>query len=234
MSSAAIRGSLHTCGTVTFSCLFLYLTSGIGRVAPFSFFRNNSDKCAFPQKLPTSFKKALLFASGENFLSAPQATKTHLFIMFEHVPISELCVMHLRAFVSDKFHGFLMFWNRLDPSIVLSDRDVEKRERLIQTYLIVFGLFLSYDHDLALQKVLMKYFILFLWFSLSYYLFLTRQTLGVGKFTYNTFALLISLVFCYAFVLCAYAFGNGSNWSFWDFLSIYGISTLIVALPLFV
>jgi len=63
------------------------------------------------------------------------------------VPVLELCVMRLRAFVSDKFDGFI---KNMMSIVVLSDRDLEKRERLVQTYLIIFGLFLSYNRDLAL------------------------------------------------------------------------------------
>lgn len=56
------------------------------------------------------------------------------------------------------------------------EKELEKRERLIQTYLIIFGLFLAYDKEPSLQVHSMKLFLGFIFFALLYYTGLTKYT----------------------------------------------------------
>lgn len=110
--------------------------------------------------------------------------------------------MRLRAFVCEVSRQFFAW---LGP-VGLSDGEVEKRERLVQTYLIVFGLLLSYDRDLALQKNMMTSFVGFLLASLCYYSMLTRS-FG-GKLYRNLAAFGMALTFSYAVVSCYVAFAG--------------------------
>lgn len=179
-------------------------------------------------------------SGSSSFFSALSGLKTHLFIKFGHVPDLELCVMRLRAFVSFWFHGLCRFVERherlyrfilfLNPNVTLSDHDVEARERLIQTFLIIFGLFLS-SGDLDLQKTLMHYFTAFLWFSLFYYLMLTRRVARIGKLFYNVMAVAMACLFSSAFTACVAAFGNGTVDDLWI---MYLMTAVIVAASLFV
>lgn len=145
--------------------------------------------------------------------------------------------MCLKVFVSDRLHRFLDKHESLSQLIIylawfeLSDRDIEKRERLVQTYLIVFGLFLSYDKNPDLQYTLMKCFVVFLWFSLIYYSLITHNWFFTCRFSINASAVIMALLFSIAFVFCYVAFGSGNNSSIW---AVFIITVFIVGLPLFV
>ncbi|KKG76847.1 hypothetical protein DU43_14415 [Methanosarcina mazei] len=56
------------------------------------------------------------------------------------------------------------------------EKELEKRERLIQTYFIVFGLFLAYDKVPSLQINSMKSFLFFMFCALTYYTLITKYT----------------------------------------------------------
>lgn len=165
------------------------------------------------------------------------ATKTYLFIKFEYMPVLELYVMRFKVFVSDILYGFLNKNERLSRLITyftwsdLLNSDIEKRERLVQTYLIVFGLFLSYDRNSDLQYTLMKCFVGFLWFSLIYYSLITHKCLFTCRFSVNAFAVLMALMFSIAFVFCYAVFGSGNTSDIWE---IFLITVFVVGFPLFV
>lgn len=125
----------------------------------------------------------------------------------------------------ERLYRFFVWFGKSEE---LSKDEAEKRERLVQTYLVVFGLLLSYSGDPALQAVLMKRFIAFLLASLVYYSLLTRS---VGsKPLRNIFAIFMAGFFSSAFVSCYVAFANYPVGMWLLFLLI----AYAVALPLFV
>ncbi|WP_292380493.1 hypothetical protein [Methanosarcina sp. UBA289] len=68
------------------------------------------------------------------------------------------------------------FKTRYEQKVQLLEKELEKRERLIQTYLIVFGLYLAYDKSPSLQVTAMRQFLGFIFFALMYYTGLTKYT----------------------------------------------------------
>lgn len=84
------------------------------------------------------------------------------------------------------------------------EKRVEEKERLVQTYLIVAGLLISYGQNLLAQKVAITFFLIFLFFILLYYIYLTRFHLWVsstrfrvpGFILVNVLALMASYIFC--------------------------------------
>lgn len=136
--------------------------------------------------------------------------------------------MRLRDFVCDVLHRFYVLFNK---PIGLPDVDVEKRERFVQTYLIVFGLLLSYDRDLALQKNLMLSFMAFLLASLFYYATLIRP-FG-GKIGHNFMVFLMACAFGNAFVTCYVTF-VGPVGGIVGMLVLFFIIASLAAFPLLV
>lgn len=67
----------------------------------------------------------------------------------------------------------------LDRRISITDREVGRRERLIQTYIVVFGLLVAYGQESPLQKFSMGGFLIFLIFSMAYYSAITTRFLRV-------------------------------------------------------
>jgi hypothetical protein len=122
--------------------------------------------------------------------------------------VLELFVMRLRAFVYGIKKMFTEMLDRLmaffgDP-VELSKDDAEKRERLVQTYLVIFGLLLSYNGYPDLQAELMMHFILFLIASLFYYSLLMRSSSREGLL--DILAFLMGFIFSHALVLCYFSF----------------------------
>lgn len=96
------------------------------------------------------------------------------------------------------------------------EKELEKRERLIQTYLIVFGLFLSYDKEPSLQISSMKQFLAFIFFALTYYTFLTKYTYYMRSrpekllfYGINISSFFCSVIFSYTLVDYIYEVGTG-------------------------
>lgn len=144
--------------------------------------------------------------------------------------------MYLRSFVSDGFHAFCRYSERLRKlskvpcsMIDLSDNDIEKRERMVQTYLIVFGLLLSYDGGPALQENLMRAFLLFLIFSLTYYSMLTTRFFYFGPLPFWLLAISMSCSFGFALISCVLSVGSGYIPEI-----AYPLTILVIAFPLLV
>lgn len=141
--------------------------------------------------------------------------------------------MGLIAFVCDRMRWimrwfkekFCLFLEWLGKDSGLSNAEAEKRERLIQTYLVVFGLFLSYSADSELQAILMKYFLWFLVPSLIYYSMLTVSF--SNRHFLNLMALLMGIDFSVAFACCYGAFYPVGN-------VLLILIAVVVALPLLV
>jgi len=90
---------------------------------------------------------------------------------------------------------------------MIIDKELEKKERIIQTYLIVFSLFLSYGQESGLQIVAMKCFLVFLISAIGYYAIIANYRSIIKKhsekrvqFLINLWAILCSLIFSYTVV----------------------------------
>lgn len=114
-----------------------------------------------------------------------------------------MCLRDRKIWLKERLYGVIVWVG--EPS-VLSKDEAEKRERLVQTYLVVFGLLLSYSGNPDLQAGLMKFFIAFLIASLVYYSMLARSA-GSKRFR-NLMALSMGVFFSSAFVSCYVAFAN--------------------------
>lgn len=143
--------------------------------------------------------------------------------------------MDLRAFIygrkkmyTDMLYRLVVFFGK--PAEISKD-DAEKRERMIQTYLVVFGLLLSYNGDPNLQGRLMMIFIPFLIASLFYYSFIMRSR--GSRLFFNILALGMGLFFSVALATCYFAFvGQTVVWFFK--LTFVVIVSFFVTLPLLV
>ena len=106
-------------------------------------------------------------------------------------------------------------------SISLDEKEANKCERFVQTYLILFGLLLSYNKISVLQSIAMSFFILFLFSTLVYYSVLNSRRLmytliqvyGTGLFVclVNFLAFLSSIIFCYVLMLFFVTIGDGKG-----------------------
>lgn len=138
--------------------------------------------------------------------------------------------MHLRAFVSEKFHVLrelnLRKLRYFCTWVSLSDSDIEKRERVIQTYLVVFSLLLSYEGGPDLKKILIESFLTFLFYALIYYALLLTRTFIFAPFTFWLPTVVMSFHFANAVVACVVSAGGSVP----RFLAILII--LSIALPL--
>lgn len=104
-------------------------------------------------------------------------------------------------------------------NISLDEKEANRRERFVQTYLILFGLLLSYNQITVLQTIAMSFFIIYLFSFLFYYSFLTSRcfislishTYGAWLFVYtvNFMAFLSSFAFCYILMLFFVTIGDG-------------------------
>jgi hypothetical protein len=119
-----------------------------------------------------------------------------------------------------------------DSRIVLfDDREAEKRERLVQTYIVLFGLLLSYDQVGSLQSTAMSFFLLFLFLALLYYAVLNSRSwmrilleyYGVRRvvFILNFVAFMSSVNLGYIILL--FFFNVGDIFSHWklNYLEFY-------------
>lgn len=103
--------------------------------------------------------------------------------------------------------------------VFFDDREAEKRERFVQTYIILFGLLLSYGQYALLQSVAMAYFLLFLFSITMYYSILNSNhwsrmltgAYGVGFIVYfiNFIAVLSTFLLSYVLMLFFQTVGNG-------------------------
>lgn len=136
--------------------------------------------------------------------------------------------MRLRDVMRWFYERFCRFFIWFGESSDLSNDEAEKRERLIQTYLVVFGLLLSYSGYPDLQAGLMVRFIGFLMASLTYYSMLTRS--AGSKHIRNLLVLTMASIFSSAFVSCYVAF-SGYFVGIWI---LFCIIVYVVARPLLV
>lgn len=125
-------------------------------------------------------------------------------------------------------------------SIHIIEKEVEKRERLLQTYIVVFGLLLAYGQDNLLQKYLMGWFVPFLLASMLYYSSLTTSLptlLGIIKHTIDGNIRFINLLAIFSSCVLSYviyilftkvAFPLGA----FHFLSGILLLTYVLYLPL--
>lgn len=119
----------------------------------------------------------------------------------------------------ENFKYLLQLEKQKLKNISLDEKEANKRERFVQTYLILFGLLLSYNQITVLQTIAMSFFIIFLFAILFYYSLLTSRffisiinyTYGSRFFVYivNVMAFLSSFVFCYILMLFFVTIGDG-------------------------
>jgi hypothetical protein len=105
--------------------------------------------------------------------------------------------------------------------VFFDNREAEKRERFVQTYIILFGLLLSYNQSTQLQSIAMAFYLLFLFGIMMYYSLLNShywhrnliQTYGIKGVVYlvNIIALLSVFVFSYILMMFFVIVGNGTN-----------------------
>ena len=110
--------------------------------------------------------------------------------------------------ISDKYFDILF---RGDSDADLSEKVIERKERLIQTYIIVFGLLIAYDGDIVLQKILMSLFIIFLLVSIAYYTFLSNPYASTYRNILNILAVFIAVSFSLSLIICMYKFTISSS-----------------------
>lgn len=76
---------------------------------------------------------------------------------------------------------------------------VDKKERLFQTYLVIFSLLSIYDRIPEVQQSIMQSFAVFTIVALIYYIFLTRFRRKVFRVIFNILAVIMGLYFSIAF-----------------------------------
>lgn len=120
------------------------------------------------------------------------------------------------------------------------DGALEKNERLFQTYVILFGLLLSYTQlDKILpsalasmtERFMICWFMGFMFFGLIYYVCLTRFSRDMPRFCLNLLAVLMAVNFSGAFFTLYVAFAAPSGW--FSYL-IFIVFTVLIAVSLFV
>lgn len=127
---------------------------------------------------------------------------------------------------TEMLYRFLVFFKPIE----LSKDDAEKRERMVQTYLVMFGLLVSYGGDPDLQGSLMIIFIPFLIGSLFYYSLIMRSR--GSRLVLNFIALFMGLFFSLALATCYVAFVGPVSW-FIRFALVVFVAG-VVTLPLLV
>jgi hypothetical protein len=122
-------------------------------------------------------------------------------------------------------------WNLLKKYLFgyASESIVEKKERMIQTYLVVFGLLLSYNRDAEFQQITFVNFIYFMFFSLLYYVLITRFYQIIPRIILNIFPFIIGIFFSGSLFLYFNIITPISDHLFYTILTI-----LLVAISLFV
>lgn len=119
--------------------------------------------------------------------------------------------------------GCLVMSEYQSKIILLDDRETDKRERLIQTYIVLFGLLLSYDQVSSLQSTAMSFFLLFLFLALIYYALLNSRAwmrilieyYGIRRVVYilNFIAFSSSVSLSYVILLFFFSVGDVfPNW----------------------
>lgn len=93
-----------------------------------------------------------------------------------------------------------------NPDTDLSDKVIERKERLIQTYIVIFGLLIAYDGDMVLQRLLMYLFIIFLIVSISYYTSISSSYASTYRVLINKMAVVIAFNFSLSLIVCMYKF----------------------------
>lgn len=105
--------------------------------------------------------------------------------------------------INDKILNILLGDN---SDIDLSDKVIERKERLIQTYIVVFGLLIAYDGDAALQKLLMYLFMFFLLLSIIYYTSISHPSASENSSDINILSWFIAFFFSLSLIICMYKF----------------------------
>lgn len=105
--------------------------------------------------------------------------------------------------------------------VIFDSREAEKRERFVQTYIILYGLLLSYGQGTLLQNTAMAFFLLFLFCIIMYYSILNSHfgtriiigTYGVKGIVYiiNFIAILSTFILSYILIIFFQIIGNGSS-----------------------
>jgi hypothetical protein len=93
--------------------------------------------------------------------------------------------------------------NELARRQAITDRKVGKRERLIQTYIVVFGLLVAYGQDPSLQKYTMGWFLGFLFFSMTYYSIISTRFHSIFNLPPLVAFQHVLFVNIFAFIACA-------------------------------
>jgi hypothetical protein len=128
-----------------------------------------------------------------------------------------------------------------------TEKDIERRERIIQVYIVVLGLLISNNRNPALQNYLMECFMIFLFAALWYYFLLTRffdlmVRGGFDRADLNIMSLLVAGFFSlfltiYSLSLSSISLYNNGSLNVVYLLNLlisFLISTMIASAPLFV
>jgi hypothetical protein len=96
------------------------------------------------------------------------------------------------------FNKFFQFYSKASKSVSdwnkvnLTNEEIERKERLIQTFIVVFGLLVSNDHNFPEQHILNYLFYEFFFCSLGYYAILSKKSKFQTRGTLNFLAVLIA------------------------------------------
>lgn len=130
----------------------------------------------------------------------------------------------------------IRIWDNL--SSYPSESIIEKKERLFQTYIILLGLLVSYNQSSSVQKDVMTWFLLFMFFGLGYYVFLARFSHTIPRFGFDIIAVLMGCTFTGAFSVISRAFGafsvSGESFNLNFFYLFFSLFTSLIAASLFV
>lgn len=126
---------------------------------------------------------------------------------------------------------FAANWDQLIDYLLShpTEEIVERKERLFQTYLIVFGLLLAYDFNNSFRASLMEWFIVFIICGLFYYVYVLCFYRHFCRYLLNLAALPLGYLFSSGLVGCLLYFNPSSHLdlTFW-------ILAILVTVSLFV
>jgi len=100
------------------------------------------------------------------------------------------------------WHVFVSLLKWLTKEVNITAEMIESKQRLVQTYIVLFGLLISYNHDYTLQAHMMRNFIMFLMFSVMYYTSLKTGRTRIVRLLFNLIAFLVCYYFSSAIFDC--------------------------------
>lgn len=105
-------------------------------------------------------------------------------------------------------------------------REIETRERIVQIFLIVAGFFLAYSKE-EIKQALVLTFILYVIFTLLYYIFLTRSK---SNYSINMYGIMSS--YSYSLLLMIFISSELKGISATNFLTLFVVFTALFSFAL--